>query len=507
MRFAALLLLAAVLWAYWPVGGHEFLNYDDPIRVTENAWVRQGLSARGVAWASTTLLDGNWHPLTWLSHMLDCTLAGLDPGWHHRANLALHAASSLILLAALDRMTGAPWRSAMVALLFALHPLHVESVAWVSERKDTLSGLFFMLAIYAYAHYTERPSWQRYAPLVLAFACGLASKAMVVTLPIVLLLLDVWPLARHRQSSIARLLVEKLPLLALAGLVAALTVFAQHQAGAMSSAVALPLGVRVAQAILASVAYIGKTLWPQGLTVFYPYPSQILLWNVALAALLLLVLSAGAVRAAARYPYLLVGWCWYLVTLLPVIGLVQVGLQAMADRYTYLPLVGLFIAAVWGVSDLLAQRAFGRRALVPLALATSAACLVLTRIQVGYWRDDVPLYEHALAVTSDNYLAHNNLALELVNENRLVEAREHFVEALRIQPGYPDARNNLAGVLIRQGRIEEAIAQLRTAVENSPGYAPGHRNLAALLQQAGRKEEAATHYREALRLEAGGGAH
>jgi tetratricopeptide (TPR) repeat protein len=275
----------------------------------------------------------------------------------------------------------------------------------------------------------------------------------------------------------------------------------------MSSVGALPLGVRVAQAILASVAYIGKTLWPQGLAVFYPYPSQILLWNVALAALLLLVLSAGAVRAAARYPYLLVGWCWYLVTLLPVIGLVQVGLQAMADRYTYLPLVGLFIAAVWGVSDLLAQRAFGRRALVPLALATSAACLVLTRIQVGYWRDDVPLYEHALAVTSDNYLAHNNLALELVNENRLVEAREHFVEALRIQPGYPDARNNLAGVLIRQGRIEEAIAQLRTAVENSPGYAPGHRNLAALLQQAGRKEEAATHYREALRLEAGGGAH
>jgi predicted negative regulator of RcsB-dependent stress response len=360
-----------------------------------------------------------------------------------------------------------------------------------------------MLGLYAYARYAERPSWRRYLPLALAFACALASKAMVVTFPLVLLLLDVWPLARVRRVGVTRLVVEKLPLLAGAALLAALTFFAQVQAGAVSTVGEVPLEVRVAQALISSVAYIGKMLWPQGLAFFYPYPSVIPLGKVVFAALTLVILSAGAARAAGRCPYVAVGWCWYLVTLLPVIGLVQVGMQAMADRYTYLPLVGLFIAVCWGVPDLLAGRAWARRALVPLALATAAACVVQTRIQVGYWRNDIALNERALAVTTDNYVAHNNLALELADQYRFDEAREHFVEALRIQPGYSDARNNLAGVLLRQGRTQEAIAQLQTAVENAPTYAPAHRNLAAILLQAGRTEEAAAHQREALRLEAG----
>jgi len=493
--------------AYWPVHAFGFLHYDDPIRVTENPWVVRGLSGSSIRWALTTLHDGQWQPLVWLSHMLDMSIAGLDrPGWHHGTNVALHLASALVLLAALARMTGAPGRSALVAALFALHPLHVESVAWISERKDVLSGLFWMLGLYAYARYAERPSGARFAAVALAFACGLASKAMVVSFPIVLLLLDAWPLARFRRDGAASLVREKLPLFAGSLLFAALTFLSQLRAGAVSSAGALPLGVRVAQALLASVAYIGKALWPQGLAIFYPYPSVIALWKVACAAALLLALSVLALRLRRAHPYLAVGWLWYLVTLLPVIGLVQVGLQAMADRYTYLPLVGLFLAAVFGAHDLLDGSALARRARAPLALAAVVACAVLTRMQLAVWRDDVTLYQHALAVTRDNFLAHNNLAMELVSQQRFVEAREHLREALRIQPGYPDARNNLAGVLLQEGRTQEAIEELRTAVANSPDYAPGHRNLAAVLQQTGHGEEAAAQLREAERLEAAGGA-
>ncbi|HEX5067206.1 MAG TPA: tetratricopeptide repeat protein [Myxococcota bacterium] len=503
MRLAALGLAALVLYAYWPVGGFSFLGYDDPIRVTENPWVRQGLGAASATWAFTTLTDGHWHPLTWLSHMLDVTLFGLDAGWHHRTNVLLHVASSLLLFAALTRMTRAPGRSLLVAALFALHPLHVESVAWVSERKDMLSGLFWMLGLYAYALYAERPSRMRFAAVALAFACGLASKAMVVTFPLVLLLLDVWPLARLRSESARRLALEKLPLLAGSALFALVTFLAQQRAGAVATTGVLPLDARVAQALISSVAYLGKSVWPRSLACFYPYPDAISLVKAAGAASLLLALTALALRYVRTRPYLAVGWFWYLVTLLPVVGLVQVGMQAMADRYTYLPLVGIFIAAVFGAYDLLAARTLGRRLLAPLAAAVVAACVLLTRIQVGYWQNDIVLNEHALAVTQGNFVAHNNLALAFVSQQRYAEAQAHLEEALRIRPGYPDARNNLAGVLIQQGRLHEAADELRTAVVNSPTYAPAHRNLAALLQQMGRPDEAAAHLREAERLEAG----
>ena len=473
--------------------------------MTGNEVVQQGLTLGGVVWALGARIGGNWHPLTWLSYMMDVTLVGLQPGWHHAINVALHAAAALVLLLALARMTGAPWRSALVALLFAVHPLHVESVAWVSERKDTLSGLFFMLGLCAYARYAERPGRARFAAVALAFACGLASKATVVTFPLVLLLLDVWPLGRASRERASQLVAEKVPLLVMSLLVGALAIVTQHQAGAVSSSAELPLGVRVAQALLASVAYIGKALWPQGLAIFYPYPSVIALWKVAGAALLLLATTALALRVRRTQPVWIVGWLWYLATLAPVSGVVQVGLQAMADRYTYLPLVGLFLAAVFGAYDLLGASAFARRARAPLAVAAVVACTVLTRMQLAVWRDDVTLYQHALAVTHDNFLAHNNLAMELVSLQRYGEAREHLREALRIQPGYPDARNNLAGVLLQEGRTQEAIEELRTAVANSPGYAPGHRNLAAVLKQTGHGDEAAAQLREAERLEAAGG--
>jgi len=498
----ALGLAAAIVLAYWPVHTFGFLHYDDPLHVTENPFVQQGLTPQSVAFAFTSLRGGNWYPLTWLSHMLDVSVAGLDPGWHHVSNLALHVASALVLLAALARMTGAPGRSALVAALFALHPLHVESVAWISERKDVLSGLFWMLGLYAYALYAERPSGVRFAAVALAFACGLASKAMVVSFPIVLVLIDWWPLGRFSRERAATLVREKLPLFAGSLLFAGLTFLAQLRAGAVASAGTLPLQVRVAQALLASVAYLGKAIWPAGLAIFYPYPSVISLWEVASAAALLLALTTLALRARETRPYLAVGWLWYLVTLVPVIGLVQVGLQAMADRYTYLPLVGIFLAAVFGAHDGLGASALGRRARAPLALAMVVACAVLTRMQVGVWRDDVTLYEHALAVTHDNFLAHNNLAMELVPQRRYAEAREHLHEALRIQPAYPDARNNLAGVLLQEGRTQEAIDELRAAVASTPGYAPAHRNLAAVLQQTGHGDEAAAQLREAERLEA-----
>ncbi|HVH16720.1 MAG TPA: tetratricopeptide repeat protein [Myxococcota bacterium] len=504
VRAAALLVCAATALAFWNVGGHEFLDYDDPLHVTGNEVVQGGLTPGSVVWAFTARVGGNWHPLTWLSYMTDVALFGLDPAWHHAMNVALHAAAAVVLLAALARMTGAVWPSALVALLFALHPLHVESVAWISERKDTLSGLFFMLGLYAYARYAERRSRARFAAVTLAFVCALASKATVVTFPLVLLLLDVWPLGRTGRERFASLVVEKLPLFALSLAFGALTMLTQHQAGAVSSMGALPLSVRISQALISAVAYVAKALWPRHLAFFYPYPDVIPLWQVAGAALLLVASTVLALRVGKTRPVWAVGWLWYLVTLAPVSGVVQVGLQAMADRYTYLPLVGLFLAGVFGVREVLAAWPRAARLQAPLAAALVAACIAQTRIQVGTWRNDVALNEHALAVTRDNYLAHNNLAMELVHQQRFADAQTHLLEALRIKPSYLDARSNLAGVLVNQGRLYEATEQLRAIVVDAPRYAPAHRNLAALLAQGGKADEAAAHLREAERLEAAG---
>jgi tetratricopeptide (TPR) repeat protein len=498
---AALLALVTVL-PYWQVRGHDFVNYDDPMYVTANPRVQSGLGVEQARWAFTTLHGGNWHPLTWLSHMLDCELFGVRPGPAHLVSVALHAASTLLLYAFLTRATGARWPSAFVAALFGVHPLHVESVAWLAERKDVLSGLFCMLTLWAYARFVERPSTRRYVAVATCLLLGLMAKSMLVTLPFVLLLLDYWPFRRFGAAGDgARLVLEKAPLVAIAATFAALAVVAQRRGGSMTGLGALSAWSRIAHAAVAYVQYVGQTLWPSRLAAFYPFPETIPAWQAATAIALVLAVSALVVRAASRRPYLAVGWLWYLGTLAPVIGLVQVGMQATADRYTYLPLIGLWIMGAWAAADWVRRVPRARTAVAALAALAIAACVVTTWRQVGYWRDSVTLFRHALAVTADNFVAHNNLGLALVARGEIGEATTHFAEAVRLKPSDPDARSNLGGALYKQGRVDEAIANIRELLRRYPDYAPAHNNLGTILYAQGHVDEAIAEYETTLRLQ------
>ncbi|HEY0512079.1 MAG TPA: hypothetical protein VGH73_09255 [Thermoanaerobaculia bacterium] len=435
---AALTLLT--LTACLPTLHNGFVNLDDGLYVTGNRWVRMGITRAGLAWALTANVGNNWHPLTLLSHMLDCQLFGLDPAGHHATSLLLHLANVLLLFAALRRMTGAVWRSAAVAALFAVHPTHVESVAWVAERKDVLSALFWILAMAAYERYARRPSLGRYLPVALAMALGLAAKPMLVTLPFALLLLDVWPLERLSLGW-KRLAAEKLPLLALSAASSLITL--RYQRTSLAPLDALPWGLRLANAAVSYAAYLGKTLLPRHLAVFYPLPIEIPAWKTAAATALLAAITALALWKARRAPWLLVGWLWFLGTLVPVIGLVQVGRQAMADRYLYIPSIGLFLAIVWGIWEV-AELGAKRRAV--LATASAAAILALaveTWAQAGTWRDSVALYRHALSVTRDNYVAHVGLAKALVGKGDLAGAEAQYRAALALRPALAEARIGL----------------------------------------------------------------
>ena len=470
-----LVLVVATGLAYWQVLHHDFVNFDDHYYVTENDRVQAGLTPEGFIWAFTTTDASNWHPLTWLSHMLDCELYGLNPGGHHLTNLLFHLASTLLLFIVFTRMTAALWRSALVAILFALHPLHVESVAWVAERKDVLSTLFWILTMWAYLHYVRHGGFKRYLLVLVAFTLGLMAKPMLVTLPFVLLLLDYWPLGRYQfgqsgaashtamsasivprrsRSGALALVLEKTPLLALAAISSVVTYLVQQSGQAMQYMETLPLTVRIANALVSYVAYIGKTIWPANLAVFYPHPGYTLpMWQAAGAGLLLVFISIVTIRSMSRYPYLAVGWLWYLGTLVPVIGLVQVGEQAMADRYTYVPLIGLFIIAAWGLWDL--EKKWHRQKIV-FALILLLPLTVCTWRQLHYWRDSISLWEHALAVTKKNALAHNNLGGAFEEEGNAEKAIANFYEALRHDPEYLIARNNLGLALFREGKITEA---------------------------------------------------
>jgi tetratricopeptide (TPR) repeat protein len=436
---AALALLT--LAAYLPTLHNGFVNLDDGLYVTGNPHVQQGITGAGVAWALTANVANNWHPLTLLSHLLDCQLFGLDAAGHHATSLLLHLANVVLLFAVLRRLTGAVWRSAAVAALFAVHPAHVESVAWVAERKDVLSALFWLLAMAAYGRYARRPSVGRYLPVALAMALGLAAKPMVVTLPFALLLLDIWPLERLGLGW-KRLAVEKLPLLALSAASSLVTL--HYQRTSLAPLGLDPWSLRLANAAVSYTAYLGKLLLPSNLAVFYPIPLAIPAWKVAGAVALLAILTALAVRTARKAPWLLVGWLWFLGTLVPVIGLVQVGRQAMADRYTYIPSIGLFVAIVWGIAGLVGER----RAVLATAAAVVIALLVAgTWMQAGTWRDSVTLYRHALAVTPDNYLAHLGLAKALVAKGDGAGAAEQYRAALALRPGLIEARAGLEAVL------------------------------------------------------------
>jgi tetratricopeptide (TPR) repeat protein len=512
---ASLALCAATLAVYAPVRGYGFFGFDDGVYVSENPYVAGGLAREGVAWAFSLAGHGaNWHPLTSLSHMLDVELFGMSPGPQHLVSLALHLLGTLLLFGFLQSTTGAPGRSALVAALFAVHPLHVESVVWISARKDVLSGVLFVLTLWAWAWYARRPGAGRHALVAVSLALGLMAKPMLVTLPFVLLLLDVWPLGRLPLSGAGgpapapsrtwravapRLVLEKLPLLALCAVSSALTLVVQRSWGAVATAQALPLEQRAANAAFAYVAYVGKTLWPAGLAAFYPprIPS-ISGAVVAGCVLLLAAATAAAIRAGGRRPYLLVGWLWYLGMLVPVIGLVQVGDQAMADRYTYLPLIGLFVAAAWGLHDL-APAALRRTALPAAALLAVAACGLAARIQVGYWRSDAALWEHAAAVTSGNWVAEIMLANLLAAQGRLPEAIGRYEEALRVRPGSAEAHNGLGAALAEQGRFADAVPRYQEALRLRPGFAEAHNNLGNAYSQLDRFAEAEREFAEALR--------
>lgn len=490
-------LILVIFAIYTQVRHFDFVNYDDPDYTTGNLHVRQGLTTQGVAWALTSRDAANWFPLTWVSHMLDCQLFGLESGWHHLHNVLLHALAAIFLGLFLTRATGMRWRSALVAYLWALHPLHVESVAWVAERKDVLSALFWFVTLWAYAWYTQRPGWRRYLLVALGLCLGLVSKPMVVTLPFVLLLIDYWPLQRVGQQW-RKVISEKLPLLVPSGCAAIITFLVQERAGAVK---ALPTATRLANAILSAAIYIVKTIWPSRLAVFYPYPHSFAFIPILAAALLLAGITAGVIALRRRAPYLLTGWGWFAITLIPVIGLVQVGGQARADRYMYLPMAGLLIMLVWGAAEILGQLQ-AKVLAIPLGASACMACAVFSWIQIGYWRNSEKLFRHTLEVTADNPVANHNLGNYLMGQpGRLSEALPYLQTAVRLDPGSPPAHTDLGSALAKAGRLPEAIAQFEGAIRLAPDAAIPHNNLGSALRQEGRMPEAISEFETALRLD------
>lgn len=522
--FAACLLLVVItLGVYWSVTTHGFVDYDDSDYVTGNPHVQAGLSWAGVKWAFTTVQVSNWHPLTWLSHMLDVTLFGQSATGHHLTSLLFHGANAVLVFLVLRAFTGAGWRSLWVAGLFALHPLHVESVAWVSERKDVLSAFFGLLTLLWYARFAKFrvPSSEfwvgakaAYGLALACFALGLLCKPMFVTLPFVMLLLDWWPLGRvsgaGRQvpsleaaqhpprTTVFRLVAEKLPFFALCLVSSVITFLVQRKGGAVSPLESLPMPARVANALVSYARYLGKTFWPDNLSILYPHPGHWQAWQVVGAVGLLLVLTAGAVCARKQMPFVFVGWFWFVGMLVPVIGLVQVGIQSMADRYTYVPLLGIFIALAWSVGALVERWPRLRMICGVTAVLAAGACAVLTVRQVGVWANSETLFRHAVRVTENNYLAYNNLGFYLTGQGRGDEAMTNYEASLKINPNYADARNNLGHALAERKKFAEAIVQYRAGLRSSPDKVEIHNNLGNALAETGEMDGAMAEYRFVL---------
>ena len=532
----ALGLLVITAGVYWRALGNDFVNFDDFEYVTRNAVVKHGLTVQSLVWSFNVGHASNWHPLTWMSHMLDVSLFGMKPMGHHAVSLLLHLASTVLVFLILGRMTKSAWKSAFVAALFAVHPLHVESVAWIAERKDVLSTFFWLLTMGAYVLYTECPNWRRYLAVVALFALGLMSKPMLVTLPFVLLLMDYWPLGRltfaqGKSKKKApwqgwRLVREKIPLLALSGCSSVLTFIAQRRGEAISPLGLVDPGVRISNALVACATYIVKMVWPSKLAVFYPHPMQSLpSWEIAVAALLLICISVLVYLARKRAPYLVFGWLWYLVTLIPVIGLMQVGAQAMADRYTYVPLIGLFVMIAWGIPEMLrmgewdrggkGEREKGRsqspinhqpstinnfpantehptpntraRYLAVIAAAVVAALAASAWVQVGYWKDSITLFDRALSVTENNYTAYANLGSAYAELKDYKKAEYYYVEALSLRTDQAYTHFDYANALYMLGKVDQAIAEYQEALRLEPEFEEARRNLETAI---GKKENA-----------------
>ncbi len=504
-RILSVALMVAVLTVYGQVMDHEFINLDDGLYATHNDRVQGGLSWSGIRWAFTTLYAANWHPLTWLSLMTDHELYGLHPGGFHLTNLLLHLATTLLLFLLLREGTGRVWESAVVAALFGIHPLHVESVAWVSERKDVLSALFWVLALLAYGRYAQRPGLLRYGAVLGLFVLGLLSKPMVVTLPFVLLLWDHWPLERWQAAGAAggkrakaRLLLEKIPFFLLSAASCVVTYAAQARSGAVSGLQWLDLGTRLLNALLSYVRYLGKLFWPKDLAIFYPYGGDDrILWHGLAAGLLLLALTGLAGWQVRRRPWLAVGWLWFLGTLVPVIGLVQVGAQSMADRYTYIPAIGVYAAVVWGVSGLAAGSRWRRAAAAAAAGLALATLGGLAWHQAGYLKDSKQVFLHAVRVTRGNYLAHNNLGVALAAEGSRAAAFAQYEKALESWPDYADALANVGLAYADSGLDELAVGFYERAVAGNPRHVQALINLGNAKARLGRGEEARGHFRQA----------
>ena len=500
--------MLCTLAAYWFAIECDFITFDDFKYVGGNKFVNGGLTWRGIVWAFTHAYASNWHPLAWISHMVDVEIYRLKPWGHHLTNVLLHTANSVLVFLVLRRMTGAQWRSAFVAGLFALHPLRVESVVWVAERKDVLCGFFWLLTIWFYAAFAQAKNKKlNYTAALLCFALALLSKPMAVTLPMTLLLLDFWPLQRIQISglkktatSLWRLALEKWPFFLLIPAMSIVTFLAQKSGGAVISLNSLSLHHRATNALISYVSYLRKMVWPSDLAIFYSHPPRGADWpmfQVVLAATVLLTLTAILLWLARRRTYFAIGWFWFLGTIFPVIGFFQVGPQAMADRFTYMPMIGLFIIIAWGASGFIKRPAV----LAPLAIATLTACLILTMNQVRSWKDSVTVFTHAIEVTSDNALAHNNLGSALDAVGKSEQARDHYIQALKIEPGYALAHNNLGYMIAMDGKLDKAIGHFKAALFSDPGYVGAMINLGNALATQGKFDEAAVQFKAALTRE------
>jgi Flp pilus assembly protein TadD len=537
-------LAISIIAIYWQINHCDFTNYDDNAYVTENSYIQNGITLKGARWAFTTNHTGNWHPLTWLSYMLDYELFRLNPAGYHIVNLLFHIVNSLLLFLILYRMTKAIWQSAFVAAVFAIHPLHVESVAWVAERKDVLSTFLWMLTMGAYVFYVQRRELKRYLLALFFFALGLMAKPMLVTLPFVLLLLDYWPLRRltigkspvsehtqsekslnmrskkkergrnrkkpehvnktekenRRQPAIGHIILEKVPFFVLSLASSIVTYIAQQEGGAIASLQSYPLSARIANALVSYCSYIGKIVWPENLAVLYPHPGMLPPWQVIGAVIFLVITTSLIIRTAKRYPYLTTGWLWYLGTLVPVIGLVQVGVQAMADRYTYVPIIGVLIMVAWGVPELLKKWRYRNAALATLTVIILCIFSFVGWKQVQYWRNSITLFTHALDVTTNNYIAHSNLGHSLLAQGKLEEAIHHYSEAVRICPNCYEENNNLGIALQGQGRVEEAISHYVEAIRLNPNNIKAYVNLGEALASQGKLTEAMAFFSQALQI-------
>ncbi len=497
--------------------GYGFVNYDDRVYVAQNPQIQAGLNWQNIVWAFTHVHSNNWHPLTTMSHMLDCELFGVRPGWFHLENVVLHSIGVILLFLLLEQITavasspleisaapetgaGRLFASAFVAALFAIHPLRVESVAWISERKDVLSGVFFMLTLLAYFRYTRKQTAGRYVVVAIAFVCGLLSKPMLVTLPIILLLFDYWPLKRFASSSGARLSLEKIPLFILSVASAAATIIAQSKGGLVPFKT-LPLAWRMKNALAAYVIYVWQMIWPTDLTLGYPRPGRLPISQTIAAAALLIAITVCVFILRKRNPYLIVGWLWYLIMLVPVTGLIQVGAQPYADRYTYLPQIGLYAALAWGFLDLLRPWPYRGPVLGATAALILSALGLRAADQVSYWHDSERLWRHALAVTSQNQVAHLGLAGYFADQKRFDDAIAEYESAAKISNPNPDVETTLANLLLEHGSIDEAIRYYRRVVRMQPSSALAHYNLAVGLHRVGQLPEAIAHYKEALAID------